>query len=224
MLKKIFLFLLDTILAITAFGLVVFLFVLKFDKIYAGIGLGCIIAYVLFIILRSTHSDNYIDRSGAKKIGNNKQSFSNHSNAEKNTKSTHSDNHFDGSGAKKIGNNKQSYFNHPNAEKHTKMMISNIIVKNANTCLIYGIEGGRNKLLGTGSIKGKLVGWGEDFYVTDYNGDVRTWDAQGQRIGNTSYNPSYYHFGNVGGNMFCLVSNTNQYVTKMYDRKCKPIH
>ena len=202
MLKKIFLFLIDTLLAIAAFCLVVFFFVLKFDKIYLGIGLGCIVAYVLFMILRSTHSDNHFDGSGANKIGNNKQSYFNHPNAEKNTK----------------------YFNHPNAEKNIKMMISNVIIKNANTCQIYGIEGGRNKLLGTGPIKGKLAGWGEDFYVTDDNGDVRTWDAQGQRIGNTSYNPSYYHFGNVSGNMFCLVSNTNQYVTKMYDRKCKPIH
>lgn len=83
MLRKILLFMMDTILAITAFGLVVFLFVLKFDKIYVGIGLGCIIAYVLFMILRSTHSDNYFDGSGAKKIGNNKQSYYNHSNAEK---------------------------------------------------------------------------------------------------------------------------------------------
>ena len=189
MLRKILLFMMDTILAITAFGLVVFLFVLKFDKIYVGIGLGCIIAYVLFMILRSTHSDNY----------------------------------FDGSGAKKSGNNKQSYYNHSNAEKNTKM-ISNIIVKNANTCQIYGFKGGRNSLLGTGPIKGKLVGWGEDFYVTDDNGDVRTWNVQGQRLGNTSYNPSYYHFGDASGNTFCLVSNTNQYVTKMYDKKCKPIH
>ena len=189
MLRKILLFMMDTILAIAAFCLVVFFFVLQFDKIYVGIGLGCIIAYVLFMILRSTHSDNY----------------------------------FDGSGAKKIGNNKQSYYNHSNAEKNTKM-ISNIIVKNANTCQIYGIEGGRNKLLGTGPIKGKLVGWGEDFYVTDDNGDVRTWNVQGQRLGNTSYNPSYYHFGGASGNTFCLVSNTNQYVTKMYDKKCKPIH
>ena len=61
MLRKILLFMMDTILAITAFGLVVFLFVLKFDNIYVGIGLGCIIAYVLFMILRSTHSDNYVD-------------------------------------------------------------------------------------------------------------------------------------------------------------------
>lgn len=190
MLKKIFLFLTDTLLAIATFCLVVFFFVLKFDKIYLGIGLGCIVAYVLFMILRSTHSDN----------------------------------HFDGSGAKKIGNNKQSYYNHSNAEKNTKMMISNVIIKNANICQIYGIEGGRNKLLGTGPIKGKLMGWGEDFYVTDDNGDVRTWNAQGQRLGNTSYNPSYYHFGGVSGDTFCLVSNTNQYVTKMYDRKCKPIH
>lgn len=181
---------LDAIIAITAFCLVVIFFVLKFDQIYVGIGLGCIIAYVLFIILRSTHSDNYID----------------------------------GNGAKKNGNNKQPYSNHSNTEKNTKMMISNIIIKNANTCQIYGFEGNRNKLLGTGTIKGKLMGWGEDFYVTDDNGDVRTWNVQGQRLGNTSYNPSYYHFGGVGGNTFSLISNTNQYITKTYDRKCKPIH
>ena len=202
MLRKILLFMMDTILAIAAFCLVVFFFVLQFDKIYVGIGLGCIIAYVLFMILRSTHSDNYFDGSGAKKSGNNKQSYYNHSNAEKNAKMM-------------ISNI---------IVKNAKIMISNIIVKNANTCQIYGFKGGRNSLLGTGPIKGKLVGWGEDFYVTDDNGDVRTWNVQGQRLGNTSYNPSYYHFGGASGNTFCLVSNTNQYVTKMYDKKCKPIH
>lgn len=194
--RTIFLFFRDVAISL----LVVFLFVIVFEltihRIYLGILLGSIAGYITFRILRGMHSDSsYSVRDTVSRKPNKLRQVHDYS---------------------------------TELQDEKRKLITNVVVKNSNACQIYGVDEHSsermNKLLGTGPIKGKLLGWSSDFYVTGENGWVWTYDVKGQRVGHFQYNPTYYHFGGVGVDSFSIVSNKNNNVFKLYDRKCKLIH
>ena len=80
----------------------------------------------------------------------------------------------------------------------------------------------RHTHLGGTIRSGELKGWSEDFFViADEKGHVWSFDATGKQLGNLTYNPSSWAFGNVGGTGFSLRAKASQYTIRNFNKYCK---
>ncbi len=84
----------------------------------------------------------------------------------------------------------------------------------------YKIYGAGNNMLCTVRAKGKLVGWGDDFFLMDNNGKITTYNCEGDSLGSVKYNPNKEYIGSIRKKGFTLVSSKNEKRKKRYDSSC----
>ena len=73
-------------------------------------------------------------------------------------------------------------------------------------------------MLCTVRAKGKLVGWGDDFFLMDNNGKITTYNCEGDSLGSVKYNPNKEYIGSIRKKGFTLVSSKNEKRKKPYQR------
>ena len=84
----------------------------------------------------------------------------------------------------------------------------------------YKIYGAGNNMLCTVRAKGKLVGWGDDFFLMDDNGRITTYNYEGDSMGSIKYNPNKEYIGSIRKKGFTIVSAKNSKKKKRYNSNC----
>lgn len=85
----------------------------------------------------------------------------------------------------------------------------------------YKVYGSGNQMLCTVRAKGKLVGWGDEFFLMDDDGKITTYNYEGDRLGTVKYNPSKEYIGSIRKSGFTIVSDRNSNRRKVFDEQCR---
>lgn len=122
------------------------------------------------------------------------------------------------SGARPKRNSKSKSTEKTPTKSASNGVIHNITNPKGNEYKIYG--SGSNMLC-TVRAKGKLVGWGDDFFLMDNGGKITTYNYEGETLGSVKYNTNKEYIGSIRKKGFTIVNEKNAKRKKRYDSSCQ---